>query len=123
MPIYLQIIEAIKYHVATGTLSPHDELPSVRSLAKEYLINPNTVARAYLELERDGMIYKKRGMGTFVAEKETSMSQQEKMKIVRDLFSKAWIQASELGLSEGEMVQVFDESRQEFTTKDRPDPR
>ena len=80
MPIYLQIIEAIKYHVATGTLSPHDELPSVRSLAKEYLINPNTVARAYLELERDGMIYKKRGMGTFVAEKETSMSQQEKMK-------------------------------------------
>ena len=61
-------------------LKPHDELPSVRALSGQYLINPNTVVRAYLELERDGVIYKKRGMGTYVAEKEVSMSQEEKIR-------------------------------------------
>ena len=78
VPIYLQLIEQIKYHIATGTLKADDELPSVRAVANAQLINPNTVARAYLELEREGVIYKRRGMGTYVAEKGVSMSTEER---------------------------------------------
>ena len=58
VPIYLQIIEQVKYQIATRVLRPHDELPSVRALAGQYLINPNTVARAYRGLEHGGLIYK-----------------------------------------------------------------
>ena len=118
MPIYLQIIEQARYQIATEALRPHDELPSVRALAAQHLINPNTAARAYLELEREGTIYKKRGMGTYVAEKEVSMSRQEKVRIVRELLDKALVQAAELGLSSTEMQKVFQDSLDQFRQDD-----
>lgn len=114
VPIYRQLIEQVKYQIATGVLKPHDELPSVRALAGQYLINPNTVMRAYLELERDGVIYKKRSVGTYVAEKDASMSQEEKFKIVRQLLDKTLVQAAELGLSPVDMQQVFQERLDQF---------
>ena len=114
VPIYRQLIEQVKYQIATGVLKPHDELPSVRALAGQYLINPNTVMRAYLELERDGVIYKKRSVGTYVAEKDVSMSQEEKFKIVRQLLDKTLAQAAELGLSPVDMQQVFQERLDQF---------
>ena len=117
MPIYLQIIEQVKYQIATGVLRPHDELPSVRALSGQYLINPNTVVRAYLELERGGLIYKKRGMGTYVAEKEVTMSREEKFEIVRKLLDKALVEAVELGLSPAQMREVFRERLNRFGKK------
>ena len=114
VPIYLQIIEQVKYQIATKVLKPHDELPSVRVLSGQYLINPNTVVRAYLELERDGVIYKKRGMGTYVAEKEVSMSQEEKFEIVRQMLDKALVQGTELGLSPADMQQLFQKRLNQF---------
>ena len=114
MPIYLQIIEQVKFHVATGALKPHEELPSVRALATEQLVNPNTIARGYLELEREGLIYKKRGMGTYVAEQEVEMSAKEKMRIVGELLDKALVQAVQLGLDAELMRQVFEKRLKEF---------
>jgi GntR family transcriptional regulator len=67
IPMYLQIVEQIRHGIATGSLRAGDELPSVRALALEHLINPNTVARAYLELEHAGLVAKRRGAGTYVA--------------------------------------------------------
>ena len=115
-PIYLQIIEQIRYGMATGALRPHDELPSVRALASRYLINPNTVVRAYLELEREELIYKKRGMGTYVAEKSVSMSDEQKLEIVRDLIDRALVQGVQLGLGAEELKRAFSE-RLDFFTK------
>ena len=100
-------------------LRPHDELPSVRALSGQYLINPNTVARAYLELEHAGLIYKKRGMGTYVAEREVTMGRKERFEIVRQLLDKALVQAVELGLSPAEMRQVFRERLDQFGEKSR----
>ena len=65
--MYLQIVEQVRRAVAAGGLQADDEMPSVRALASEHLINPNTVARAYLELEREGLLTKRRGAGTYVA--------------------------------------------------------
>ena len=97
-PIYTQIIDQIRYQIATGSLKANDELQSVRALAKEHLISPNTVARAYLELERDGDIYKRRGMGTYVAEKEGRMELADKIHVVEELIEKALEHGQELGL-------------------------
>ena len=100
-------------------LRPHDELPSVRALAGQYLINPNTAARAYRELELGGLIYKKRGTGTYVAEREVTMSRKERFEIVRQLLDKALVQAVELGLSPAEMRQLFREQLDQFGAENR----
>lgn len=66
IPIYLQLIEQIKHLVATGVLEDGQQLPTVRQLAVDLEINPNTVAKAYAELERQGIIERRQGIGTFV---------------------------------------------------------
>ena len=119
VPIYLQIIEQVTYLIAIRVLRPHDELPSVRALAGQYLINPNTVARAYRELEQGGLIYKKRGMGTYVAERKVTLGRKERFEIVRKLLDKALVQAVELGLSPAEMRQVFRERLAKFDEESR----
>ena len=67
-PIYAQLDRAIRVAVATGTLKPGDQLPTVRQLAVDLRVNANTVARVYLTLERDGVVATKRGVGTFIAD-------------------------------------------------------
>src|SRR5262245_60055824 len=68
-PIYVQIVQQVKYLVAAGRLQPGEELPPIRALAERLLINPNTVARAYRELERLGVVTKRSTAGTFVSPK------------------------------------------------------
>ena len=114
VPIYLQLIEQIKHRIATGSLKADDELPSVRTLARAQLINPNTVARAYLELEREGVIYKRRGMGTYVAAKGVSMSTEERLNIVRRLMEKALVEGTQLGLARTSLRRVFEETLKKF---------
>src|SRR5207302_8634319 len=67
VPIYLQIVNQVKYLVAAGRLLPGEELPPIRVLAERLVINPNTVARAYRELERAGVVTKRSTTGTFVS--------------------------------------------------------
>ena len=66
VPIYLQIVNQVKYLVASGRLAPGEELPPIRVLAEKLVVNPNTVARAYRELEAAGVVEKRRTAGTFV---------------------------------------------------------
>ena len=69
-PIYLQIVEKIKADVVAGKLKGGDKLPSVREIAESFKVNPNTVQRVYMELEREGVAYPQRGIGTFISEDE-----------------------------------------------------
>ena len=69
-PIYTQIVEQIRINIANGTYEPGQQLPSVRDLAMEAAVNPNTMQRAFSELERDGLIYTVRTSGRFVTEEE-----------------------------------------------------
>jgi len=92
-PIYLQIVDQIKRGVAVGRMKPEDPLPSVRQLALNLTINPNTVARAYLELEHDGVIYKRQGQGTFISAQALDASKRERNRIVGALFEKAIVEA------------------------------
>lgn len=82
VPVYLQIVNQVKYLVAAGRLAPGEEMPSVRALAEQLVINPNTVARAYLELERAGLAVKRHGAGTYVSEESSPLARKERMKIL-----------------------------------------
>jgi GntR family transcriptional regulator len=68
VPVYLQIIEQVKHAIATGAVNAGEQLPSVRQMAEDLLINPNTVARAYRELEQEGIIELKHGAGAFISD-------------------------------------------------------
>jgi len=67
VPIYLQLMEQVKHHIETGALRPGEQLPGIRPLAEELVINPNTVAKAYRELEHEGVIEIRHGAGAFVS--------------------------------------------------------
>ena len=75
LPIYLQVMTAIKREIVTGTLEMGARLPSVRELAVQYAINPNTAGRVYRELENEGICFTRRGMGTFVTEDAQKVAQ------------------------------------------------
>jgi GntR family transcriptional regulator len=107
VPIYIQIVEQIKRAVALGRLKPEESLPSVRQLALDLTVNPNTVARAYLELEHEGVIYKRQGQGTFVSSQTADASRRERHKIVAALFEKAVIEAANAGLTGSEIEDIY----------------
>ena len=81
-PIYRQIIEQVKYLIAAGRLRAGEELPTVRGLAQDLLINPNTVARAYRDLEQAGILTTRQGSGTFVSNKHSPLSREECLRIL-----------------------------------------
>jgi GntR family transcriptional regulator len=108
LPIYLQIAQQIKTAVAMGRLQPEDPLPSVRQLAVELAVNPNTVARAYLDLEIEGVIYKRQGAGTFVSGQGVEMSKGERRRVLNELLEKALVEGVNLGLTERELREAFE---------------
>ncbi len=82
VPIYLQIFNQIKHLAVCGRLVAGEEIPPIRVLAQQLLVNPNTVARAYLELERAGIVTKQHGSGTYVAELESPLRRKDRLKIL-----------------------------------------
>jgi GntR family transcriptional regulator len=82
VPIYQQIVSQVKYLIAAGRLQAGEELPPIRVLAEQLTVNPNTVARAYLELEHAGIVTKRHGSGTYVSETRSPVPQREKTRIL-----------------------------------------
>ena len=82
VPIYVQIVNQVKYLVAAGRLAPGEEVPPIRALAEQLVVNPNTVAKAYHELERDGVVTKRHGAGTYISENGSPLARRERVKIL-----------------------------------------
>ena len=110
MPIYAQIVGQVRAAVAAGELAEGDPLPSVRQLAGELRVTPNTVAQAYRELEREGITYVQRGQGTFVAAMETGRREAERADLARTLIDRMLEDAFRLGLSPAEVRETLDRS-------------
>ena len=96
-PLYQQIIDGLKGEIAQGRLAPGSPLPSVRALAEDLLVSVITVKRAYEELEHDGIIYRRQGLGTFVAENGSTRSLELKIGRAEDLMREALREAREAG--------------------------
>lgn len=82
VPFYLQIVRQVKYLVASGRLHAGDQLPPVRKLAEQLIVNPNTVARAYRELETEGVVNTRRGAGVFVSDAGSPLAKREQKRIL-----------------------------------------
>jgi len=107
IPIYVQIVNQVKYLVASGRLEPGAEMPPIRVLAEKLVVNPNTVARAYRELETAGIVEKRRTAGTFVSEAGSPLARRERMKILTERVDLLLAEARQLGIGLAEVVELI----------------
>ena len=105
-PLYLQIVDQVRRALLVGTLRAGDPLPSVRELAGELVVNPRTVSQAYRELEGEGVIYVRRGQGTFVAP-TIHPDRRERRALVRGVAERALVEARRNGLGVEELVTMI----------------
>ena len=107
VPIYLQIVQQVKYLVASGRLAPGEELPAIRVLADQLVINPNTVARAYRELEVAGVVTKRRTAGTYVSDAGSPLARRERLKILTERIDALLAEARQLGIRTDDVVELL----------------
>ena len=111
--LYQQIVDRIKREIAEGRLKPGSALPSFRVLAEDLLVSVITVKRAYEELERAGIIYRRQGLGTFVAEHGHDRSREAKLTTAKDLLRAGFREAAEAGLKPTELIALAHEMLKE----------
>lgn len=107
VPLYQQVVDEVKAAVAKRLLEPGDKLPSVRELAVELVLNPNTVAKAYQELERERVIEVQRGRGTFIAQTFNVPNREERIQAIRETMQRLLIESHHLQVSDAELVSMF----------------
>jgi GntR family transcriptional regulator len=105
--LYQQIVQGLTREVSEGRLPPGSPLPSFRSLAEELMVSVITVKRAYEELERDGIIYRRQGLGTFVANAAVDRSREAKTQRARELLREALREATEAGMTGKDVVHLL----------------
>ncbi len=106
VPIYLQIVNQVKYLVASGRLATGAEMPPIRVLAERLLVNPNTVARAYRELEVAGIVTKRRTAGTFVSDGGSPLARRERLKILAERIDGLLAEARQMNVGVDEILQL-----------------
>lgn len=107
-PIFIQIIEKIQMDIISGLYAPGDKLPSVRELAQEASVNPNTMQKALSELERTGLVYSQRTSGRYITE-DTAMIADLKSKLARDIVAQFLDNMQKLGMQEKEIISLISE--------------
>ena len=105
-PIYEQVVAQVRALVAGGRLPAGQRLPSVRGLAEQLLINPNTVARAYRELERDGVVVSRQGHGVFVADQGSPFRAAERRRLLAASVDRLLAEAAQLGLEPADVEEM-----------------
>ena len=109
VPIYQQIVNQVKYLVASGRLRPGEELPPIRVLAERLLINPNTVARAYRELEVAGVVTKRRTAGTYVSDAGSPLARRERLRILAERADALLAEARQMNVGLEEVIELLRE--------------
>ena len=107
VPIYEQIVNSFKQMTMSGILSPDEKLPSVRELSQELTINPNTIQKAYQELERQNIIYTKRGQGSFVNPNIQAINKEEKMGELIEEIKRIIVESMYLGISKDKFLDII----------------
>jgi GntR family transcriptional regulator len=107
VPIYRQIVNQVKYLMASGQLVADEELPPIRSLAEQLLVTPNTIVKAYGELESEGLIYKRRGAGTYVAEVSSPLARKEQKRILAQRADALLAEAQQLKFTFDEVIELL----------------
>ena len=108
VPIYLQLMEQVKHGIETGALRPGDQLPGIRPLAEELVINPNTVAKAYRELEHEGVIELRHGAGAFVSKNAGAKKLTDKVRAAQSIVTDAVNKLRARGMTDEEIRRLFE---------------
>jgi GntR family transcriptional regulator len=109
VPIYLQVVNQVKYLVAAGRLSAGEELPPIRALAEKLVVNPNTIARAYRELEMAGIVEKRRTAGTYITDQGSPLAKRERLKILTERIDQLLAEALHMNVSVDEIRKLVDQ--------------
>lgn len=117
VPIYLQLVQQVKFQVATGRLQPGEQLPSVRKLSETLVINPNTVVKAYRELEVLGLVTMRHGAGAFIADGAAALSRPEQHQQFVQRLDQLLVEARHLSYSQDDVLQLV---RQRFRRPPEP---
>jgi GntR family transcriptional regulator len=105
--IYRQIVNQIRYSVASGLLEPGDELPTIRALAIKLKVTPNTVVKAYAELEAVGVVHKRHGSGTFVSGERTRLADRERRRVIEQRIDALLTEAHQLDFTLEELFKLI----------------
>lgn len=108
-PIFVQIVERIEKQILSGKYQPGDKLPSVRDLAMEAAVNPNTMQKALSELERSGLVYAQRTSGRFITE-DQNMINQLKKNLAKETIENFLLQMQDIGFSKEETLSIMSET-------------
>ena len=115
IPVYRQMMDQVKYYVASGTLRPGDQLPSIRELAQGLTVNPTTVVKAYTELEHEEVIEMRHGKGAFITEGAARLSDREREKALRRLARQLAVEARQMGAAPEVVLRVLNEEFNEIS--------
>ena len=122
VPIYRQIVNQIKYLVASGLLQPDEELPPIRTLALQLKVTPNTIVKAYGELEISGVIHKRRGAGTYVSEGRQQMARRERQRIIEQRIDALLAEAHQLNFTADDILRMVQERKVAMNPGDNSKP-
>ena len=117
VPVYRQIMDQVRYHLAAGTLAPGTQLPSIRELAASLAVNPATIAKAYGELEHDGVIELQRGRGAFIHATPPSMTRDQRRQRLRQHAERLAVEARQLGADDAEIRTALDQALTQLNRK------
>nr|WP_208403242.1 GntR family transcriptional regulator [Paenibacillus sp. BK720] len=120
MPIYIQIMNYVKKQIITGRLNPGDKIESVRDMALELQINPNTIQRTFQELEREGIVETRRGLGRFVTSRESTIMQIKK-EMAGELLERFVQGMKELGFEKDDIVAIVKDAVKDGKAESRTD--
>src|SRR5438128_8509279 len=108
VPIYLQLMEQVKHSIETGALRPGEQLPGMRPLAEELVVNPNTVAKAYRELEHEGVVELRQGAGAFVTDKAPTKKDADKVRASQAIVASAIEKMRARGVTDDEIRRLVE---------------
>ena len=118
-PVYQQIIDQVKRDIALGRLIKDDKLPTVRELAAQLAINPNTIAKAYRQMEGEGIIVTKPGAGAFVANLDSSLSRVVRKKLLSDVLERIAVEAFHMQIDRQTLLELFNNAAEKFNVPSR----
>ena len=122
VPVYRQMIDQVKYYIASETLKPGDQLPSIRELAQRLAINPTTVVRVYNELEHEGVIEMRHGKGAFVTAAGRRMNAAERKQTLRQLARHLAVEAVQMGAPASQVLKLVWEELAELQGAEEEEP-
>lgn len=120
VPVYRQLMDQIRHYVASGTLAPGDQLPSIREMAKTLAVNPTTIVKAYGELDHEGVVELRHGRGVFVAETPPAWPEDRRREKLDTLARQIAVEARQMAASEDEVREAIGRAFQSLTNPPPP---